>query len=100
MDRPLATGTPSIKLPLNLRVKQFAVVRPPGADGLFLSIPALNTADPPPNRKATNGTSEAASVCREAQEKFLGEHLGVCIGRFRERLDGSGAGGFYALLAG
>lgn len=46
-----------------------------------------------------HGHFAAASVCREAQEKFLAEHLGGWLSRFREKMECSAAGPFYVLLA-
>lgn len=45
------------------------------------------------------GNRNAAVICREAQEKFLTEHLGAWVTRFRERIESCSAGRFYVLLA-
>jgi putative dimethyl sulfoxide reductase chaperone len=45
------------------------------------------------------GNAEGAAVCREAQAKFLHEHLAVWLPRFVARLEKGGADGFYLALA-
>lgn len=43
---------------------------------------------------------ERLALCREAQAKFLGEHLGQWVPGFEERLREKAEGSFYALLGG
>lgn len=43
--------------------------------------------------------SEAAAICRDAQAKFLREHLAVWLPRFVARLEQAGAEGYYPALA-
>jgi DMSO reductase family type II enzyme chaperone len=44
-------------------------------------------------------TEEQLAVCREAQAKFLGEHLGLWVFAFAERLDKKATGRLYELMA-
>ncbi|HWI65653.1 MAG TPA: molecular chaperone TorD family protein [Symbiobacteriaceae bacterium] len=45
------------------------------------------------------GNAEAIAVCRDAQGKFLKEHLAVWLPRFVARLEKAGAEGYYPALA-
>jgi len=46
-----------------------------------------------------DGNQDGVTVCREAQAKFLHEHLAVWLPRFVARLEKGGADGFYLVLA-
>lgn len=46
-----------------------------------------------------SGREGDANVCRDAQKKFLGDHVGVWAGAFAERLAGRAAGTPYAGVA-
>jgi len=47
----------------------------------------------------TNGSQEQVEICREAQGKFLGDHLGRWIGLFAKSLSQSSLDGPYLALA-
>lgn len=50
-------------------------------------------------RAMQEGNREGAAICRQAQRKFLAEHLGVWLSAFRTKMDASPAGEFYIMLA-
>lgn len=50
-------------------------------------------------RAMQEGNREASAVCRQAQMKFLAEHLGVWIGAFHAKMEPSPAGRLYVVVA-